>query len=79
MDCCLDKNITKVKSEYICMNCGVIHDYEYVNFNYNYDDYDSILNNIIKYKKNYYKRRNYLITKCKRIDINIIYFLDESL
>ena len=79
MDCCLDKNITKVKSEYICMNCGVIHDYEYIHFNYNNDDYDSILNNILKYKKTCYKRRNYLITKCKRIDINIIYFLDECL
>ena len=77
MDCCLNKNITKVKSEYICINCGVIHDYEYVHFNV--DDYDSILNNIMKYKKSCYKRRNYLIKKCNRIDINIIYFLDESL
>ena len=77
MDCCLDKNITKIKSEYICKNCGVIHDYEYVHFND--DDYDSILKNIIKYKKSCYKRRNYLIKKCNRIDINIIYFLDESL
>ena len=77
MDCCLDKNIIKNKSEYICMNCGVIHDYEYVHFNN--DDYDSILKNIIKYKKSCYKRRNYLIKKCNRMDINIIYFLDESL
>ena len=77
MDCCLDKNITKIKSEYICINCGVIHDYEYVHFNN--DDYDSILKNIIKYKKSCYKRRNYLIKKCNRMDINIIYFLDESL
>ena len=77
MDCCLNKNITKVKSEYICIVCGVIHDYEYVHFNN--DDYDSILKNIIKYKKSCYKRRNYLIKKCNRIDINIIYFLDESL
>ena len=79
MDCCLDKNITKIKSEYICMNCGVIHDYEYIHFNYNNNDYDSILKNIIKYKKSCYKRRNYLIKKCNRMDINIIYFLDESL
>ena len=77
MDCCKDKNITKIKSEYICINCGVIHDYEYVHFNN--DDYDSILKNIIKYKKSCYKRRNYLIKKCNRMDINIIYFLDESL
>ena len=61
------------------MNCGVIHDYEYVHFNYNNDDYDSILNKILKYKKTCYKRRNYLINKCKKIDINIIYFLDEAL
>ena len=77
MDCCLNKNITKVKSEYICMNCSTIQGYEYVHFNN--DDYDSILNNIIKYKKSYYKRKNYLIKKCNRMDINIIYFLDESL
>ena len=45
----------------------------------NNDDYDSILKNIIKYKKSCYKRRNYLIKKCNRMDINIIYFLNESL
>ena len=73
MDCCLNKNIAKVKSEYICINCATIQGYEYVHFNN--DDYDSIL----KYKKSCYKRRNYLIKKCNRIDINIIYFLDESL
>ena len=78
MDCCLDKNIIKNKSEYICMNCGVIHEYEYVHFNYN-DDYNLILNNMIKYKKSCYKRRKYLINKCKKLDINIIYLLDESL
>ena len=77
MDCCLNKNITKIKSEYICMNCATIQGYEYVHFNN--DDYDSILKNVIKYKKSCYKRRNYLIKKCNRIDINIIYFLDESL
>ena len=77
MDCCLDKNIIKNKSEYICLNCATIQGYEYVHFNN--DDYDSILKNIIKYKKSCYKRRNYLIKKCNRIDINIIYFLDESL
>ena len=72
-----DKNITKYKSEYICENCGVIQGYEYVQFNY--DDYNLILNNMLKYKKSCYKRRKYLINKCKRIDINIIYFLDEAL
>ena len=75
MDCCKDKNIKKYKSEYICMNCGVIHDYEYVHFNYD----DSIFSNIFKYKKSCYKRRKYLINKCKKLNMNIIYFLDESL
>ena len=75
MECRKDKNITKNKSEYVCINCGVIHDYEYVHFNYD----DSIFNNMIKYKNSYYKRRIYLINKCKRIDIDIIYFLDEAL
>ena len=51
MDCCLDENITKYKSEYICKNCGVIHDYGYVHFNYNDDDYNSIFKNIFRYKK----------------------------
>ena len=71
----------KKKSEYICINCGVIHGYEYVNFNNEDYDYDLILNNIIKYKKSFYQRKNYLIKKCGRvnININIIYFLDESL
>ena len=76
MDCCKDKNITKNKSEYICTNCGVINDYEYVHFNY---DDNLIFNNMITYKKSCYKRRKYLINKCKKLDINIVHFLDESL
>ena len=79
MECCDNKNIINVKSEYICKNCATIQGYEYVHFNYNDDDYNSIFNNILKYKKTCYKRRKYLINKCKRIDINIIYFLNESL
>ena len=61
------------------MNCSTIHGYEYVHFNYNDDDYNSIFNNIFKYKKTCYKRRKYLINKCKRLHINIIHFLDEAL
>ena len=60
------------------MNCGVIHNYEYVHFNYD-DDYNLIFNNMIKYKKSCYKRRKYLIDRYKKLDINIIYFLDVSL
>ena len=76
MDCCKDRNIIKSKFEYICKNCGVIQGYEYLHFNY--DDYKLIVNNMLRYNKSCYKRR-YLINKCKRLAINIIYFLDESL
>ena len=48
MDCCKDKNITKYRSEYICMNCSTIHGYEYVHFTH--DDYDSYLNNNFKFE-----------------------------
>ena len=34
---------------------------------------------MLKYKKSFYKRRKYLIYICKKLNINIIYFLDESL
>ena len=77
MDCCKDKNIIKNKSEYMCSNSSAIQGYEYVHFNYN--DYNLIFNNMIKYRKFCYKRRKFLINKCKKLDINIIYILDESL
>ena len=77
MNYCKDKNIIKNKYEYICKNCSVIHGYEYVNINY--DDYNLIFNNMIKYKKSCYKRRKYLINRYKKLDINSIYFLDEAL
>ena len=34
---------------------------------------------MLKYKKNNYNRKKYLINKCRRIDYKIICFLDESL
>ena len=77
MDCCKDEIIIKSKFKYICKNCEVTQGYEYVHFNY--DDYKLIVNNMLRYNKSCYKRRIYLINKCKRLDINIIYFLDESL
>ena len=33
MDCCENKNITCNDCENICINCGTIHDYQYVNEN----------------------------------------------
>ena len=47
------------------MNCATTHGYECVHFNY--DDYNIILNNMLKYKKSYHKRRKYLIINVKEL------------
>ena len=66
------------KSEFVCENCGIVFGYRYIP-EFKYDDYNLIVNNMLKYKKLYYNRRKYLTNKCRRIDYNIICFLDESL
>ena len=58
MDCCNNKNIINNKSEYVCINCAVIHGYENIPYNFKYDDYNLIVNNILHYKKSQYKRKN---------------------
>ena len=78
MDCCNNKNIIKVKSEYICTNCA-INGYEYIPFDFKYDVYNLIVDNMLRHKKSFYKRKKYLINKCKRGDKDIICLLDESL
>ena len=52
MDCCDDKNITCEDYENICINCGTIHDYQYVNET-SFKDYNMNMLNILFYKKNY--------------------------
>ena len=71
MDCC----------ENICVNCGTIHDYKYVN-EVSLRDYNMNISNILFYKKTIYKRRKYLFKKCfhiREINENIILFFDKSL
>ena len=81
MDCCNNKNITCKDCENICINCGTIHDYRYVNevsFRY----YNMNISNILFYKKTIYKRKKYLYNKCfhiKEVNNNIILFFDNSL
>ena len=78
MDCCNNKNITCKNCENICINCGVIHDYQYVNET-PFRDYNM---NILFYKKTIYKRKKYLYNKCfhiREINENIILFFDKSL
>ena len=81
MDCCEHKNITCKDYENICINCGVIHDYQYVN-EISFRDYNTNMLNVLFYKKTIYMKRKYLIKKClhiREINDNIILFFDKSL
>ena len=57
MDCCDNKNITCKDYENICINCGTIHDYQYVN-EISFKDYNMNMLNILFYKKTIYVRNN---------------------
>ena len=79
MDCCENKNITSKNYENICINCGTIHDYQYIN---EISFKDMNVSNILFYKKSIYKRKKYLYNMClhiKEIYNNIILFFDDSL
>ena len=81
MECCDNKNITYKNYENICINCGVIHDYKYVN-EISFRDYNINISNILFYRKTIYKRKKYLYNKCfhiREINENIILFFDKSL
>ena len=79
MNCCENENITCKYGENICINCGTIHDYRYVN---EVSFRDCNISNMMFYKKTIYKRKKYLYNKCfhiKEINENIILFFDKSL
>ena len=81
MNCCENRIIICKNHEKVCINCGVIHDYEYVN-RISFRDYNMNMSNILFYKKAIYKRKKYLYKKClhiKQINENIILFFDNSL
>ena len=81
MDCCKNKNITYKNYENVCINCGTIHDYRYVN-EIPFRDYNMNILNMLFCKKNIYKRKKYLHNKCchiREIDESIILFSDKSL
>ena len=52
MNCCENKNITYKNCENVCINCGTIHDYRYVN-EIPFRDYNMNISNMLFYKKNY--------------------------
>ena len=65
MDCCKNKNITCKKYENICINCGTIHDYQYIN-EISFKDYNMNMSNMLFYKKKLFiKEKNiYIIYVC---------------
>ena len=81
MDCCKNKNLIYKNYENVCINCGVIHDYRYVN-EISFRDYNMNISNMLFYKKTIYKRKKYLFNICfhiREINENIILFFDKSL
>ena len=81
MECCDNKNIGCVDYENLCVNCGTIFDYQYVN-EISFKDYSMNMSNILFYKKSIYKRKKYLYNIClhiKEINNNITLFFDNSL
>ena len=80
MDCC-KKNITYKNYENVCINCGTIHDYRYVN-EIAFRDYNINISNMLFYKKTIYKRKKYLYNKrfhIKEVNENVILIFDKSL
>ena len=81
MECCDNKNITCKDGENVCINCGTIYNYRYVN-EIAFRDYNMNISNMLFYKKAIYKRKKYLYNKCfhiKEINENIILFFDKTL
>ena len=60
MDCCNNKNITYKNYENTRINCGTIHDYQYVN-EISFRDYNIIMSNILFHKKLFIKEKNICI------------------
>ena len=81
MDCCENRIIICKDYENVCINCGIIHDYQYIN-EISFKDYNMNMLNTLFYKKTFYMRKKYLYKKClhtKEINDNIILFFDNSL
>ena len=81
MNYCDNKNITCKNYENVCINCGTIHDYQYIN-EISFKDYNMNMLNILFYKETIYMRKKYLYKKClhiKEINDNIILFFYNSL
>ena len=77
MKCCDSKNIIEEKEMYFCINCGVIHGYTWIEYDFKVKEHDQDIYNLLKCKDTIYKRRKYLNRKYN-LDNRTILFLDES-
>ena len=80
MSCSENKNIACKNYENVCINCGTIFDYQYIN-EISFKDYDMNMSNILFYKESIYKRKKYLYNMClhiNEINNNIILSFDNS-
>ena len=76
MKCCDSKNIIIEKEMFVCTNCGVIHGYTWIEYDFKVKEHDQDIYNLLKCKDTIYKRRKYL-NKEYNLDNRIILFLDE--
>ena len=61
MDCCKNKNLIYKNYEKVCINCGIIHDYKYIN-EISFRDYNMNISNMLFYKKKLFiKEKNICI------------------
>ena len=81
MECCENSSIAYKNYEKICINFGIIHDYQYI-IEISFRDYNMNMSNTLFYKKSIYRRKKYLYNIClliKEINDNIILFFDNPL
>ena len=60
MNFCINKNIAYKNYEIVCINCGIIHDYRYVN-EISFRDYNMNISNMLFYKKLFIREKNIYI------------------
>ena len=77
MECCESKKIIKEKEMFFCTNCGTIHGYSWIEYDFKFNEYNENIYNLLKCKNTIYKRKKYL-NKKYNLDNRTILFLDES-
>ena len=67
----------KKKEMNFCVNCCAIHDYDWIEYDFKFNEYNKNIYNLLKCKNTIYRRKKYLIKKYN-LDNRIILFSDES-